>query len=212
MNKQFQRKVLNWSTKNLRSFPWRKQNITPYKIFVAEMLLKRTTAKAAQVVYPGILRKYPDITKLSTAKEKDLVTLVKPIGYYQRAKEMISASKFIVRNFGGKIPSDKSSLQSIPYVGDYTSGAILSLAFKKPFAMLDSNVNRIISRVFFGANSQPHITKGVRDIAQELVPETEHRQFNLAMLDLGGMVCLPKNPKCHLCPLKNFCKFYKFGI
>lgn len=172
------------------------------------MLLKRTTAKAASTVYPKLIKEYPSVRKLVTAKEKALTRLVTPIGYPQRANEMLIAAKVIVNSFRGKLPNDKKSLLSIPYIGDYISSAILSLGYDEPFPMVDSNVNRIISRVYFGKNPRPNITKEVMQIASELLPKDEHRRFNFAMLDLGGTICLPKGPKCKSCPLSKLCRFY----
>ena len=207
VTKKFQSCILYWSNKNLRDFPWRKKNVTPFKILVAEMLLKRTTAKAASKVYPDLIRKYTSVRKLSVANKKQLAKFVAPIGYPQRAGEMIMAAEYIVENFGGKIPSDKKSLLSIPYVGDYTSSAILSLGYGVPSSMVDSNVSRIISRVFIGKNPQPHITKEVKQTASRLLHKGEHQKFNFAMLDIGGTICIPRDPKCKSCPLSKLCKY-----
>src|SRR5574341_1333917 len=125
-------------------------------------------------------KKFPSVRKLANSRQKDLVELVKPIGYPQRAKEMVKASKFILKNFHGTLPRQKEQLLTIPYVGDYTSSAIMSLSYGRPFAMVDSNVNRIVSRAFFGVNPPNHITKEVKDIATRLVPQKRQRVFNLA--------------------------------
>lgn len=209
MSKRFQKCLLHWSQNNLRDFPWRKKNISPYKIFVAEMLLKRTTAKAASRVFPKLIKKYFTVRKLAHANKKELSKLIEPIGYPQRALEMIKASKVVLKKFGGRFPTEKNSLTSIPFIGDYTSSAILSLAYDKPLPMIDSNVNRIISRVFLGKNSPPNITKKIREISIGLLPKSQHRIFNLAMLDLGGTICHPKEPKCDECPFSKFCEFNK---
>lgn len=209
MRKRFQKSLLRWSQNNLRHFPWRKNNISPYKIFVAEMLLKRTTAKAASRVFPQFLKKYSSIQKLAKAKKTELWKLIAPIGYPQRAIEIIRASKVLLKEFGGRFPTEKNSLTSIPFIGDYTSSAILSLAYDKPLPMIDSNVNRIISRVFLGKNPLPNITKKIREISIGLLPKSEHRIFNLAMLDVGGTICLPREPKCDECPFSKFCEFNK---
>lgn len=204
---RFQVRILEWSTGNLRQFPWRKKRIHAYNVFLAEMLLKRTTAKAASSVYVEVKKKFPSVRKLAIAREKDLVELVKPIGYQQRAKEMVTAARFILKNFGIAFPRQKEQLLTIPYVGDYTSSAIMSLSYNKPFAMVDSNVNRIISRVFFGRNATSNISNEVKEIASQLVPKKEQREFNLAMLDIGGTICLPRQPRCAICPLEELCKF-----
>lgn len=174
------------------------------------MLLKRTTAKAAASVYKKFLRKYPNIKKIANSNEEDVRRIIKPIGYPKRAREMKNASRFITENFNSTIPQKQSSLLEIPFIGNYVSNAILSLSFNKPYPMVDSNVNRIINRVYFGQNPPTtNINKMVMQIAHKVLPKDKHRIFNLAMLDLGGTICLPKNPKCNICPLRDTCKFKK---
>jgi A/G-specific adenine glycosylase len=209
---KFRTLVGRWARKNFRNFPWREDIKDPYKVFVAEMLLKRTTAKAASPVYAKIIKQFPNIRKLSSARKKELEELVSPIGYRKRASEMVTASKFILKNYGGKIPKTKEELLKIPFVGNYTSNAILSLSFDKPEPMLDSNVNRIISRSFFSKDPTHNISREVEDVARSLVPHNAHREFNFAMLDIGGTICLPRKPKCELCPLNGICKYYECSI
>jgi len=209
--KKFQASLLRWSAINLRKFPWRKKKISPYKIFLAEMLLKRTTAKAASTVFPKLLKKYPSVKKLAAAKQKDLVGLIAPIGYQQRSKEMVAAAKYIVKNYRSNLPDDKVSLVKVPYIGDYTSSAILSMAFNKPEPMVDSNANRVISRVFYGRNPPAHITAEIRKSATSVLPKGKHREFNLAILDVGGTLCYPREPKCYACPFEKICKFNNNG-
>jgi len=207
MKKRFQKSLLHWSQNHLRNFPWRKKNISPYKIFVAEMLLKRTTAKAASNIFPQLIKKYPTVSKLANANKRELAKLIAPIGYPQRALEMIKVSKVVLKKFNGHFPTEKNSLTLIPFIGDYTSSAILSLAYDKPLPMVDSNVNRIINRAFLGKNPPLHITKKIKEIAIGVLPKSKHRIFNLAMLDIGGTICLPKVPKCIECPFSKFCEF-----
>lgn len=199
--------VLVWSESHLRDFEWRQKKTSPFNIFLVEMLLKRTTAKAVATIYPVIIKKFPTLESLVSARSAEIKKIISPIGYTQRANEVLTAAKFIVKNFGGMLPGDKSKLLEIPFIGDYTASAIMSLAFGRPYAMVDSNVNRIISRVVYGKNPAPHITKGIRGIAGSILPADRHREFNLAMLDIGGTICLPRYPKCTICPLASTCKF-----
>lgn len=207
--KEFQKFVLQWSEKNLRKFPWRKKKVSTYEIFVAEVLLKRTTAKAAATVYEKFLEKFPNIKRLAKSYVEKIEEVIRPIGYPQRAWEIKSSAIFLVENFGSEFPNIKETLLQIPFVGHYTSNAILSLAFNKPYPMLDSNVNRILSRVYLGSNPAHNITKNMRELAQAVLPRSQHRTFNFAMLDIGGTICLPRNPKCTICPLVTLCKFAK---
>lgn len=199
--------VVAWAKNNIRTFPWRRGKKTAYQIFVAEMLLKRTTAKAASTLYNTIIQEYSTVEKLASAKERDLARLVKPIGYPQRAGEMIEASKTVKQQFNGRFPTEKGQLMSIPFIGDYTSSAILSLAYGIPSPMVDSNVNRIVCRLFLGKDPPNHVTSYVREHISKILPKVRHREFNLAMIDIGGTICIPKNPKCGICPLSKACKF-----
>ena len=204
---RFASAVLAWAESNLRDFEWRRGHASPFRIFLAEMLLKRTTATAAATVYPVIVKKFPNVRTLAATRPSEIKEIIRPIGYPQRAREMVTAANFVVENFGGRLPNDKDRLLEIPFVGDYTASAILSLAFGKPYAMVDSNVNRVISRALCGKGPVPHITKDIRELAGRVLPAGRHREFNLAMLDIGGTVCLPRYPKCPICPLAKACKF-----
>lgn len=205
---RFSEKILLWRV-NMRKFPWRKRKISPYEIFVAELLLKRTTATAVSKVYPTFIKKYPDITRLGRAKLKDITRIVNDLGYFKRAKELSSAAKYLQDNCKGAFPKDKRALLAIPYVGEYTANAILSLAYNKPYPMVDSNVQRIVSRVYFGKDYEPRFSKKVSDIMYKVLPPDSHRTFNLLMLDLGGTICLSRSPLCNECPLKSLCRFKK---
>jgi A/G-specific adenine glycosylase len=205
----FQKNMLKWASKNLRKFPWRKNNPSRYQIFIAEILLKRTTGKAVSSVYEKFLKEFPNIKKLSESDEKSLREILSPIGYSKRAEEIKRATKFIIENFNSKIPKEQNKLLEIPFIGNYTSNAILSLSCDKPYPMVDSNVNRILYRVFFGKNSTTNINREVMQLAYKILPSEQHRIFNLAMIDLGGTICLPRNPKCNICPLQMICKFKK---
>jgi len=172
------------------------------------MLLKRTTAKAASRVYKAFLKQYPNIKKLVDSDEEDIKIILSPLGYSKRAHEIKNAAKFIAEHFRSGMPMDRDSLLEIPFIGNYTSNAILSISYGRPYPMVDSNVNRILNRVYFGTNPPSgNISRDVMQIAQSVLPNKEHRLFNFTMLDLGGTLCLPRNPKCTICPLLEICKF-----
>lgn len=201
-----QKSLITWVSQNMRSYPWR-QKRTPYEILVVEILLKRTTAKAVSRVYEKFLERYSSIKELSKAKIKDLEVLLKPIGYYKlRAMQLKEISNYIVSNCGGEVPNQFEKLIQIPYVGPYTAGAILCFGFDISAPMVDSNVKRIMSRVFM--NSLNHLNdRNITELVTGLIPADKYKLFNLALLDLGAMVCLPRRPRCPICPLKNFCDY-----
>jgi A/G-specific adenine glycosylase len=196
-----------WSQNALRDFPWRK-NITPYKILVAEFLLKRTTATAVNRVFEDFIRLYPSLEALSTADSNELSQFLKTLGYHkERSKTIKEAAQFIMDKYNGKIPKDRESLIGIPNIGPYTAGAILSLGFGIKAPMKDSNVNRILQRVFFKNLPKRSVNRILMEVAQEIVPKTNYQIFNLALIDLGASVCTYRKANCKICPLKDVCDY-----
>lgn len=194
--------MLNWARTNLRVFPWREE-ITPYRVFIAEMLLKRTTATAVSKFYNDFLSQYPSITALSKANITNLESLLKRLGLQKiRAKTLYETSKYIADNYNSIIPDNKNELMKIPYIGPYSAGAILSMGYNIPAIMVDSNAIRFYSRLF-GTTANIKI---ISRIAEEIMPYKEHSIYNLSVLDIGALICRNKNPKCTICPIKQFCK------
>ncbi len=194
-----------WASSNLRDFPWRRER-TPYRIMVAEFLLKRTTSTAVARVYDNFLSQYPTIEELVRADTGKLESILKAIGYHRvRAKAMKETATNIVENYGGEIPSDFDALTSVPNIGHYTAGAILSLGFGILAPMVDSNVERILRRAFRDTLPEKAVPKALLTIAKELVPNKWHDIFNLALVDLGAKVCTYRIPYCDRCPIRRSC-------
>lgn len=204
---QIQCSLLSWAEGNLRSFPWRTKR-SAYEIVVAEILLKRTTAKAVSKVYEEFLRKYSSIKELSQANPEDLELILKPIGYSRlRSKEFIAISSFVMDRYGGRIPSKMDELDKIPYIGPYTAAALMCFAYDICAPMVDSNVMRIVGRMFMHSfKKKPNNMEAIYIISQ-VMPQKDYKKFNLALLDLGAIVCVPKNPRCKVCPLFNGCDY-----
>ena len=201
----FQQALLEWAKSNLREFPWRK-NRTPYRVLVAEVILRRTTSKAASRVYEEFLKRWPDVRSLASADIRELEEFLKAIGYHkQRAKILKSMANFIVSEYGGRIPNDIKLLLRIPHVGFYIAGAILSLGYGTPAPMVDSNVQRILTRVFKRHLPEKPPLRLLLSLARELLPEDRHEIFNLALLDLGALICRYDRPRCEKCPLAPLC-------
>jgi A/G-specific adenine glycosylase len=175
---------------------------------VAEILLKRTTAKAASRVYEEFLTLYPSIEDLSQVKLERLESILKPVGYSKlRSKELKAISAFIVTKYGGRIPSTIDELDAIPFIGPYTAGAVMCFGYDSCAPMVDSNVERIIGRVFMGSFKKKPNNKIAFHVVSQLVPQVAYKKFNLALLDLGALICTPKNPKCRRCPLLGVCDY-----
>ena len=199
--------LLDWSAKNLRDFPWRKwPDITPYEVLVAELLLKRTTAEAARRAYPGFLERFPDVGSIYAATHEELVDSFRGVGLYnQRARATARLAEHLIVVHGGDIPSDLEDLMAVPGLGAYSARAILSLGYGVPSAVVDSNVGRVFARVFKRSISDRPSLKVLQACADYLLPATGHRLFNLALLDLGSLVCRPAGPRCDSCPVASVC-------
>jgi len=197
--------LLGWASAHLRRFPWR-EGRTPYRIMVAEFLLKRTTSAAVTRVYDGFVAKYPGVRELAQADISELEDFLETIGYHRlRARALKETARHILENFGGQIPSTLEELRSIPNIGSYTAGAILSLGYDKRAPMVDSNVERVLKRLFSNC-LQGKISMGKLDkVARVLVPDEDHDLFNLALIDLGALVCRYRKPLCDECPLYRTC-------
>jgi len=197
------RNILEWGETNFRNFPWR-QNTTPYRILIAEILLRRTTAVAADRVYKKFIEKYPDLRTLSKASEMVLASEIKALGYnIIRSKILKEVSESLLSRYEN-IPDDLDNLISIKHIGLYIAAAILSLGYNSPLPMVDSNIIRIMSRFYGKKISQ----KGCFNILESKLP-TEFKTFNLTLLDLGALICKPRYPLCSMCPIRKNCGFGK---
>ena len=207
----FQTGLIQWGSDNFRRFPWR-ENRVPYSVLISEILLRRTTSSAVKRVYEEFLLKYPSVHALADANSGSLEKLLAKIGFQkQRTKMLIDVGKFIVGRYAGKIPNSKEELLCIPNVGDYTANAILTLAYGDPAAMVDSNVARIMKRVFAGHLKKKASYKEIQTVANMLSPEANNQEYNYALLDLGAAVCLYTIPKCKICPINGLCDYYILG-
>lgn len=201
--------LLQWFKLNKRNFEWRIHR-TPYSVLISEILLKRTTATAAKAVYKDFLEKYPDVNRLSSADPADLEKLLLRIGYHRvRTKNLIELANFLIDRFQGIIPNSHEQLLEIPHVGNYTSNSVLTFGYGKPTAIVDSNVIRIIKRIFNNSLNKSITEKIIQKIADQLAPVSQNQDFNYALLDLGSLVCRYGLPKCELCPLSSSCDSFK---
>ncbi len=205
----FQSRLLRWAAKNLRSYPWR-EHVTPYRILVAEVLLRRTTSKAVAMIYESFINRYPDCGTLAATEFLELELSLKPIGFHkQRARMLREMMEYIGRNLDGHIPGSYDDLLAIPNIGPYIAGAVLSLAYGLRFAMVDTNVERIISRVFKHTLPERARFRRVQDTVEVLLPRESVATFNLGLLDLGALICSYRWTKCDSCPLNATCDYYE---
>lgn len=202
--------ILRWGRENYRKFPWR-ENKTPYSVLVSEILLKRTTATAVLGVYGKFMGLYPDLKTLAKASKIDLEKLLLRVGYHKkRSLILIDVANHIIKKHRSKIPNSKTKLLEIPYIGDYTANAILSLGYGIPSAMVDANIERIIRRLFLKQPTGKSL-RPVQKIADILAPEKENETYNFALLDFGALICKYGVPKCSICPIGEACQYFLSG-
>ena len=206
----FVKNLLLWFGDNKREFPWRvDNNPNPYYILVAELMLKKTKADNARITFTKFIELFPTPKSVFTASDEDIEMILQPLGLIkQRKKAFVSIFSTIHDTFKGKIPCRKTELQDLPYVGDYTVNAVLCFGFNKKVPIVDVNVTRICQR-FFGleAYGDPRVDTHIWDFLERILPKKRYKDFNLALLDFGALVCNSKNPKCGECPLTEKCNY-----
>jgi A/G-specific adenine glycosylase len=203
---QFQVFLLDWYTTNKREFPWR-YTFDPYLVLVSEILLQQTNAHKAIDPYKKIISRCKDISALAEVDIEFLKDIFKKIGLFYRADRLISISNEIISKYESSIPRNWNELISIKGIGYYTCSAVLCFGYNKPYAVLDTNVIRILKRVFneVSYTKRSHTDKRLWDFAQYILPESNYVDYNYALLDFAATVCSNKNPKCTVCPLKRSC-------
>lgn len=210
MKRKTVKTLIKWYEKNGRWYlPWR-CDADPYRVLIAEILLRKTDAKKVSEIYPKIIKKFPSPKALMKANEKDLAKMLKPIGIYNlRAKQLKKLGNAVVNSYDSKIPEKEEDLISLPGVGKYTACAVQCFAFNKDVAIVDVNIIRTLSRIF-GLKSKKARMRDDPEIwlfAQTLVPKDNAKKYNYALLDFSSAVCSSRKPKCVICPVKNYCAF-----
>lgn len=202
--------LLQWFDQNRRSLPWRNTG-NWYHVFLSEFLLQQTQVAQALPYFTKLLRQYPDIEHLAAASEDELLKNWAGLGYYNRARNLHKAARIIVKDFNGQFPQEFQQALSLPGIGPYTAAAVLSIAFQLPYAVVDGNVMRVLTRLFGIADDirLPATQKHIRQLAQSLLPPNRPGAFNEALMELGALVCLPNAPQCTQCPLQNRCRAFK---
>jgi A/G-specific adenine glycosylase len=207
---QFIEKVTDFGALRLDAYPWRLES-DPYRIFVAEVLLQRTKTRQVVPIYENFIKKFPTIHSLASATVEEVMQVIKPLGLAYRARRLKSVASILVERYGGRFPEQLDVLLKLPGVGSYIAGILLCFAFNKRFPVLDSNVKRVLSRVFgIALPADAHKRPEVLRMLERFFPSQKVKEFVAGLLDLGITVCLPRNPRCELCPLKNICRMYSF--
>ena len=196
------RRLLAWYRRTRRDLPWRR-SADPYRVWLSETMLQQTRVETVLPYYERFLSAFPDIESLAAADEEDVLRLWAGLGYYARARNLRRAAQIVVRDHGGALPRAADALAELPGVGRYTVGALRSIAFKEPAAIVDGNVRRVLSRLC--AAPRLSDTDAWR-LAGELVPARDPDQFNQALMELGATLCTPRKPACPTCPVATVCE------
>jgi len=205
-----QKGLLEWFGKNQRALPWRKA-YEPYQVWISEIMLQQTQVKTVIPYFDRWMKEFPNIKSVAEAKEDKILKLWEGLGYYSRARNIQKAAKLIVDKHGGKFPSDYDDILALPGVGKYTAGAIASIAFNQDRPLVDGNVIRVLSRLFFYTQNTrlPEAEKQIWQWAKEILPKGKARDFNQALMEFGALRCTPSATDCGACPLKSRCKAYE---
>jgi A/G-specific adenine glycosylase len=206
---RFRRRLLAWYRANGRDLPWRRTS-DPYHILVSEVMLQQTQVDRVLPKYAEWLERYPSLAALASAPERDVTELWRPLGYNVRPRRLQAIARESVERYGGELPSDHETLLSFKGIGAYTAGAIRSFAFRQRAAILDTNVARVLFRVFVARGDiKAHATrKHLWAVSAALVPRKDVFDFNQALMDLGAVVCSARKPKCCDCPMTKMCASY----
>ena len=202
----FKFKLIYWYSNNKRQLPWRETK-NPYYIWLSEIILQQTQVKQGLPYYDAFVAQYPTIFDLAKATETSVLKLWQGLGYYSRARNLHTAAKHVVNELNGEFPNNYKDLLKLKGVGDYTASAISSFAYNEVAAVVDGNVYRVLSR-YFGIDTPINSTIGIKEfksLATSLIDKTQPATYNQAIMEFGALQCRPKNPDCHICPLKDGC-------
>jgi A/G-specific adenine glycosylase len=208
-----QKSLVGWYLEAGRTLPWRADR-NPYRILVSELMLVQTTVAAVIPFFQRFLLRFPDIRSLAEADEADVLKSWEGLGYYRRARHLHAAARQVVREHDGMIPDDPEAVRALPGVGRYIAGAVLSFAFDRPEPIVEANSQRVFARLLAlrddlkAASTRERIWQA----AERLVPAQDAGAFNQALMDLGAMVCTPRQPSCLICPLSALCRARERGI
>ena len=205
--------LLAWYRQNRRDLPWRRSR-DPYAIWLSEIMLQQTRVDTVVPYYQRFLADFPTVSALADAEEAEVLKRWSGLGYYRRARQLHLAAKQVVTDFDGVVPTTAEQLQQLKGVGRYTAGAIASIAFDESVPLVDGNVSRVFSRLF-ELRADMRLSgsqKQVWGLAEQLVPDETPGDFNQALMELGAMVCVPRTPRCLLCPLRQHCDARKAGV
>jgi A/G-specific adenine glycosylase len=209
MRKRFQRRLLAWYADHRRALPWRR-TVDPYRVLVSEIMLQQTQVDRVIPKFHQFLARYPTFESLARARPRDVKRIWYPLGYNIRPVRLQGIARETVARYGGRLPDDAEALRSMKGIGRYTAGAILAFAYGRDAAIVDTNVRRVLGRVFLGRDRLEQLRgqKAMWDLAEGLVPKRRAYDYNQALMDFGATWCTARAPRCRECTMKRLCRSY----
>lgn len=214
---KYRASLLGWYDRHRRDLPWRARDgetPDPYAVWLSEIMCQQTTVQAVKPYYLEFLRRWPTVFDLAAAPEEDVMAAWAGLGYYARARNLRLCAGVVASALGGRFPDEQAALMALPGIGEYTSAAIAAIAFNRPATVVDGNVERVVARFFAVAEPLPGVKKWLKDLAAGFFKGFTERPGDLAQafMDLGAGVCIPKAPRCGICPLRDGCRAHAEGI
>jgi A/G-specific adenine glycosylase len=207
--------LLAWYDRHRRELPWRArpgERPDSYRVWLSEIMLQQTTVAAVKPFYERFLKRFPTLEALAEAPAEKVMQAWAGLGYYSRARNLHACAKAVAERHGGRFPQTEEGLRSLPGIGAYTAAAIAAIAFDRPAAAVDGNVERVVSRLFLVEEPLPRARPAIRALAQSLVPQGRPGDFAQALMDLGATICTPKRPACGVCPWMAPCRARAAGL
>ncbi|MGA0598931.1 A/G-specific adenine glycosylase [Enterovirga sp. CN4-39] len=207
--------LLCWYDRHRRDLPWRArpgETPDPYRVWLSEIMLQQTTVTAVRPYFAAFLQRFPTVEALAAAPSEAVMSAWAGLGYYSRARNLHACAQAVVGQHGGSFPDTEEGLRKLPGIGAYTAGAIAAIAFDRPAAAVDGNVERVVSRLFRVDEPMPAAKASIRALTQDLVPVDRPGDFAQALMDLGATICTPKRPACALCPWMRPCRARQAGL
>jgi len=215
----FSESLLHWYDRHSRTLPWRispsdgKMGIVPdpYHVWLSEVMLQQTTVATVREYFEKFISRWPTLDQLAAASQEDVMKEWAGLGYYSRARNLKKCADAIKADFGGQFPSTQAELIKLPGIGDYTSAAIAAIAFGERAAVVDGNIERVITRYTENSTPLPKVKADCREAMMQVTPAERPGDFVQAMMDLGATICTPRNPACSLCPINENCQAKSAG-
>ncbi len=210
--RSFARRLLAWFGRHRRDLPWRRTT-DPYRIWASEIMLQQTQVATVVPYFERFVDAFPTVKALAAADEHDVLRQWEGLGYYRRARQLHRAARVIVEDHGGKFPRTLAEVRSLPGIGRYTAGAIVSIAYGLPAPILEANTIRLLSRLFDVRSdvSTSAAQQRLWRLAEAILPPRNCGDFNQALMELGSLVCTPKGPRCDVCPVHELCAAFERG-